>query len=81
MAAPWLPWQSVQKSGFIFCAYRSHVLASKYDVNQLFRFWDTFDPVLTQSGACLVAMAKQQIEFTTRQHELQYCIQHTLTDI
>ena len=56
----------------------------KNGANQLFRFWVTFAPVFSQSGACLVTMAtraKQPLFFTTRHHGLQYGIQHTSTDI
>ena len=85
MAAPWLPWQPIQKFGFIIlcvlflCIHPPNMVSIGCFVFELHLL-----PCLANQRPCLVTMAtrsKQPLFFTTRHHGLQYGIQHSSADI
>ncbi len=85
LAAPWLPWQPIKKSGDIIlcvlfsCTHPPSMTSIGYFVFELHLL-----PCLANQRPCSVTMAtrvKRQAFFKTRHHGLQYGIQHLSADI
>ena len=85
LAAPWLPWQPIKKSGFMIqCVLFPCTLPPNMNTMGYFVFELHSLPVLANQRPCSVTMVtrvKKQMFFKTRHHGLQYGIQHLSADI